>query len=206
MIINPGYIVAKLIKIINRPALRSCSIAKTAFVGSGSNCIGVSMGKYSYMGNFNAVNTTKIGSYCSVASYCAIGGNGHEMSMVSSSPVFLRGRNALRKNFSSFESTTKTTFIGNDVWIGEGVFIKAGVTIGDGAVIGAHSVVTKDVAPYSIVAGAPARHIRFRFDEVCVHKLLALRWWDWSDEKVNQYAQYFDDPAHLFAAVEEEAQ
>ena len=202
MRINPGFFIAKFLKIIDRPALRNCSIDKTASVGAGSNCIEVSMGKYSYMGSHNAVNTTEIGSYCSIASFCAIGGGGHEMTMVSSSPVFLKGRNALNKHFSDFPSITKKTFIGNDVWIGEGVYIKEGVKVGDGAVIGAHSVVTKDIEPYSIVAGAPARHIRYRFDNDIVKKLQELSWWDWPDEKVAQYAQYFNDPERFFAALE----
>lgn len=202
MKINPGYLIAKFLKYINRPALRNCTIDNTASVGSGSNCISVYMGRYSYMGNHNAVNTTEIGSFCSIASYCAIGGGGHEMSMVSSSPVFLNGRNALKKNFSKFPSASIKTIIGNDVWIGEGVYIKEGVKVGNGAVIGAHSVVTKDVEPYSIVAGAPAKHIRYRFDDDTVNKLLALNWWDWPDEKVAQYAQFFNDPVRLFNALE----
>ncbi len=205
MRINPGYFIAKLLKFLNRPALRNCSIDRTAAVGSGSNCIDVSMGKYSYMGNHNAVNTTQIGAYCSIASFCAIGGGGHEAGMVSSSPVFLDGRNALGKNFSRFTSTTKKVIIGNDVWIGEGVYIKEGVKIGDGAIIGAHSVVTKDVGPYSVVAGTPARHIRHRFDDDIIEKLEVIKWWDWPDEKVAQYAQNFNEPAQLIAALEEKA-
>lgn len=69
--------------------------------------------------------------------------------------------------------------IGNDVWIGEGAFLRRGVTIGDGAVVGARSVVTRDVAPYAIVGGAPARTIRQRFPDDLVERLLALRWWDY---------------------------
>lgn len=69
-----------------------------------------------------------------------------------------------------------TTIIGNDVWIGLGVIVKAGVTVGDGAVIGAGSVLTKNVPPYSIWAGVPAREIRKRFDEQTTYALLELRW------------------------------
>jgi len=76
--------------------------------------------------------------------------------------------------------------IGNDVWIGRETLILSGVTIGDGAVIGARAVVTKDVEPYSIVAGNPARLIRKRFDDKTIHRLLEIRWWDWPPEKINE--------------------
>ena len=74
--------------------------------------------------------------------------------------------------------------IGNDVWIGDGALILSGVTIGDGAVIGARAVVTKDVKPYEIVAGNPARHIRYRFTETQIERLLKIRWWEWPMEKI----------------------
>lgn len=76
--------------------------------------------------------------------------------------------------------------IGNDVWIGYEAVILAGVTIGDGAVIGARAVVTKDVPPYTIVGGVPARPIRKRFADDVIEKLLALRWWDWPPEKIQR--------------------
>jgi hypothetical protein len=72
-----------------------------------------------------------------------------------------------------------STKIGNDVWIGQGAFIKSGVTIGDGAVVAAHAVVVKDVEPYAIVAGVPARTVRKRFDEPICAKLMELQWWNY---------------------------
>jgi chloramphenicol O-acetyltransferase type B len=83
--------------------------------------------------------------------------------------------------------------IGNDVWIGEFVSIKYGVTIGDGAVIGACSVVTKDVRPYEIVAGTPAKHIRFRFTQEQIDMLLRIKWWDWDIEKIRANIACFED-------------
>lgn len=74
--------------------------------------------------------------------------------------------------------------IGNDVWIGHGATILSGVTIGDGAVIGACSVVTKNVPPYAIVAGNPARIIRYRFSDEIINNLLSIKWWDWPIEKI----------------------
>jgi acetyltransferase-like isoleucine patch superfamily enzyme len=76
--------------------------------------------------------------------------------------------------------------IGNDVWIGQDAFILSGVTIGDGAVIGARCVVAKNVAPYSIVVGNPAREIRKRFDDDTIAKLLNIKWWNWSIQRIKE--------------------
>lgn len=202
MKVNPGFFINKFIKLIHRPALRECKIDKTANVGMASNCIRVKMGRYSYMGFYNSVCETTIGSFCSIASYCAIGGGKHPLNAVSTSPVFYAGRNSMGKNFSKLtEEENLGVEIGNDVWIGEAVFINDGVKIGTGAVIGAHSVVTKDVEPYSIVAGAPAREIRKRFDDETIEKLLKSRWWEWSEEKLTAHSQYFDDPRKLLQQI-----
>jgi len=77
--------------------------------------------------------------------------------------------------------------IGNDVWLGWECVVMSGVTIGDGAVVGARSVVTHNVAPYSVVAGVPARHIKWRFDSGQREALLRIAWWDWPDEKVRAH-------------------
>lgn len=78
------------------------------------------------------------------------------------------------------------TYIGNDVWIGHSAIIKGGINIGDGAVIAAGSVVTKDVPPYAIVGGSPAKILKYRFEKEQIQKLLKIKWWEWSDEKINE--------------------
>lgn len=83
--------------------------------------------------------------------------------------------------------------IGNDVWIGYNATIMAGVTIGDGAIIATNSTVTKDVAPYSIIGGNPAKEIRKRFSEEVIAKLLALKWWNWDIEKITKNVQHLTD-------------
>ena len=192
MKVNSGFFINKFIKLIHRPALRDCEIEKSARVGMASNCIRVKMGRYSYLGFYNSMSDVNIGSFCSIASYCAIGGGKHPMDAVSTSPVFYAGRNSMGKNFSSIpEEENQGVEIGNDVWIGEAVFINDGVKIGTGAVIGAHSVVTKDVPPYAIVAGAPAKVLRYRFDEDTIQKLLDSKWWEWPDERLSKSADYF---------------
>ena len=84
--------------------------------------------------------------------------------------------------------------IGNDVWIGRGTMIRSGVTIGDGAVIGARSLVGKDVRPYAIVGGLPASEIRRRFSDEQIERFLAIGWWNWDDDKVQQYAHLLQSP------------
>lgn len=198
MSVNFGFFIHKLLRWLNRPALRGCSVDRTASVGSGSNCVHVQIGRYSYLGKNNSLCNVRLGSFCSVASYCAIGGGVHPLDMVSTSPVFYAGRNVFGTHFSEHPTElNRPVTIGNDVWIGEGVFICDGVTVGDGAVIGAHSVVTHDIPPYAVVAGAPAKVIRMRFDERTVERLLKLRWWDLPDAELKRAAGCFDDVQKL---------
>ena len=205
MKINPGYVWAKFLKVINRPALRNCTIDKTASIGAGSNCVSVNVDRFTYMGKNNSIINADIGAFCSIASYCAIGGGGHDTSAVSTSPVFYKGHNALGINICNIEERPAgRVYIGNDVWIGEAVFIAAGVIIGDGAVIGAHSVVTRDIGSYEVVAGAPAHKLRRRFDDEMIEKLQKLEWWNWPKEKLMQYGQYFESPEELLKVLEEE--
>lgn len=197
-----SYYFGKLLQKIQVPTLRDCDIDPTAKICQRSNLINVSMGRYSYMGAANSMNNVKIGNFCSIASYCAIGGGAHPTSFVPSSPVFLDGNNVFGKNFAhlTFEES-KPVVVGNDVWIGEGCFIAGGVSIGDGAIIGAHSVVTKDVKPFAIVAGAPARLLRYRFADDVIDGLMRSRWWDWPEEKLSEVSALFDKPDSFLEAL-----
>jgi len=137
----------------------------------------------------------RIGRYCSFGEQVQIGRHPHPMHWVSTSPFFYGSYQSILdmglpsgvelNPSNDFKKTTrhvvaKLTTIGNDVWIGHGAFILPGVTIGDGAVIAAMSVVTKDVPPYSVVAGSPARVKKFRFPEEQVKELLESKWWDFA--------------------------
>ena len=123
----------------------------------------------------------KVGAYCSFAKMVQIFlGGEHNTDWISTYP-FCSMQHAKNKDHPR---TKGDVIIGNDVWIGWGATILSGVTIGDGAVIGAEAVVAKDVAPYAIVVGNPAREIRKRFCDSTIEYLLELKWWDWEEDKV----------------------
>lgn len=126
----------------------------------------------------------EIGSFCSIAQNVTIfAGGEHNMHWVTTYPLRIAFGHPLAGKDGLPRTKGKTT-IGNDVWIGYGATILSGVTIGDGAVIGAGTVVVKDVLPYAIVAGNPARLVRFRFDTETIAKLLEIAWWNWPLEKI----------------------
>lgn len=190
------YYLSKLIYYLQIPSIRECKLAKHTRVLPRCNLIRVEMARYSYVGTNTIVADTKIGAFCSIGSSCSIGGGVHPIDRVSTSPVFYDLSNPLReKKYISADlrkaAKQPQTIIGNDVWIGENVFVSAGVNIGDGAVIGAHAVVTHDVPPYAIVAGVPAKILRYRFDEATIKELLASKWWEWSDEKLAENKEWF---------------
>lgn len=141
------------------------------------------LGSHSYsLSGFDPCTT--IGRYCSIGANVSVFGDRHPVDHLSSSPMFYNARRfrnrtgtAPTRPMVDFDAAPQPVIIGNDVWIGDGVLLRDGITIGDGAVIGARSVVTKDVAPYTIVGGNPARTIRPRFPSQIADALLALQWW-----------------------------
>jgi acetyltransferase-like isoleucine patch superfamily enzyme len=125
-----------------------------------------------------------IGKYCSLApNITIITGGIHPVNWVSTYPF--RAKFDLEGKFEDGMPYSKgDIIIGNDVWIGTGVTILSGVNIGDGAVIAAGSLIIKDVPPYAIAGGNPAKIIRYRFSEVQIEKLLTIKWWDWDQKRI----------------------
>lgn len=143
------------------------------------------IGKYTYVQKNARIYNASIGNFCSIAEQVVIGAANHRMDAPSASPYFDRSFDYLPKTFDAGNVnmvTTKGVTIGNDVWIGLRAIIIDGITIGDGAIIAAGAVVTKDVAPYAIVGGIPAKIIRFRYNEEIIKKLFRSEWWNQSDE------------------------
>lgn len=132
----------------------------------------------------------KIGKFCSIAcgSKFLFTSANHTLGSLSTYtfPIFFDEWELNAKNIRSAWDNKGDIVIGNDVWIGYEAVILSGVTIGDGAIIGTRAVVTKDVPPYTIVGGVPAKPIRRRFDDETIAELLSLRWWDWDREKISR--------------------
>jgi virginiamycin A acetyltransferase len=131
--------------------------------------------------------TLRIGNFCGIANGVVIlvgGGSEHRIDWITSYPFNV----VFKESWHHVEhpSAKGDVIIGNDVWIGLNALILSGVRIGDGAVIGASSVVTRDVPPYAIVGGNPARVIRMRFSQDKIDQLLRIKWWNWSFEKIRE--------------------
>lgn len=142
------------------------------------------VGDMTYTGEDTSIMWAEVGKYCCISRMVDIGGNEHDYEAASMMPSYRIG-NKLGGTLSRHPEEPMIT-IGNDVWIGQGVSIvrKEGLTIGNGVVIGAGAVVTKSVPDYAIVAGVPARVIKYRFPEDMIGRLLKLKWWEWDNEKV----------------------
>lgn len=130
----------------------------------------------------------KIGKFCSIAcgTKFLFNSANHALDSLSTYPfpLFFEEWNFEREKVTDAWDNRGDIVIGNDVWIGYEAVILSGVTIGDGAIIGTRAVVTKDVPPYTIVGGVPAKPIRKRFDEKVIKELLKIKWWDWTEEKI----------------------
>lgn len=151
------------------------------------------VGRASYIGGARVQNC-RIGAFCSIGARTRIGGlSRHPTHWLSTHPAFFSPRAQAGFTFVDtlqFDEIADVT-IGNDVWIGASVLVLDGVTIGDGAIVAAGAVVTRDVAPYAVVGGVPARVIRFRYDEATIQALLDLAWWSWPMEKIRAAAPLF---------------
>jgi virginiamycin A acetyltransferase len=157
---------------------------ETGLVLGDYSCVNRSaIGKYSGMGCFSYVADSVVGNYCTFASRVSVGAFEHPTDWLSIHEFQYRdvgeiyGDSLIRNKQNNLSSDDRPTVIGSDVWIGDNATVRRSVRIGHGAIIGMSSVVTRDVAPYSIVVGNPARHLRYRFDADIRDRLLNLEWW-----------------------------
>ena len=165
------------------------------------------VGDYTYYDDFEAVQNFEknvkylfdfigdkliIGKFCMIASDVTFIMNGanHLTEAVSTYPFAIFGKSWANAMDGKSYPTKGDTIIGNDTWIGHKVTIMPGVKVGDGAIIATRSVVTKDVEPYAVVGGNPAKEIKKRFPEETIQKLLEIKWWDWDIEKITANVQH----------------
>lgn len=170
-----------------------CDIHEASFgrfveIGKGSRITNSSIGDYSYCDRYADIANADVGKFANIAAFTRIGATDHPMHTASMHHFLYRsgdywddaGRD---EDFFAHRASRRAT-IGHDTWIGNGAMIKPEVTVGIGAVVASGAVVTKDVAPFTIVAGMPAVKIRDRHTPTIIERLMALAWWDWDHDQL----------------------
>lgn len=168
--------------------LKGCKLGR--YVAIGERCVlrEVAVGDFSYFERHAEAIYTEVGKFCSIAANTRLNALEHPVERITQHKISYRPNEYFR--FHGVDEAfrrrrqEKRVIVGNDVWIGHGAVVLPGVKIGNGAVIGANAVVTKDVAPYEIVAGVAARRIRMRFPDEIIARIEQLEWWDWPVERL----------------------
>ena len=179
------------------------------YIGVGCDINHSKIGFGSYVNNASRLTNTVVGKYTSIGPEVVTVIGKHPMEFAAMHPAFCSKEGAMGYTYVAEDKFEETTWIdkneriqiviGNDVWIGNRVMIMEGVTIGDGAVIGAGAVVTKDVEPYSVYAGVPAKKIRMRFDDDTAGRMEEFKWWDKGEEWIKKNADNFQSPEMILA-------
>lgn len=203
------------IEIGRHTKVRMAKIGEYVRVGDFCNIQRGGVKSYSYLGNYCELPQTSIGKFCSVAGHVILAAGNHPMNYLSTSPYtydVIHGSFTNTKLYSdefyyTDDSHDYLCEIGNDVWIGTGALLVCGsnaLHIGNGAVIAAGAVVTKDVPPYAIVAGNPAKVIRYRFSSEVIEKLEKEKWWDRDQEWIKKHVKQFSEVENIFSKKKDE--
>lgn len=168
------------------------SVDKKAKVHRSAKIFHSELGRNSYIGKRGKLVYAEVGTYCSIAADVCVGMGKHDLTKLSTSPLFTEKKNGTGHSWTdqrpfSFEKV----LVGNDVWIGERAMIMGGLTIGDGAVIAAGAVVTKDVPPYAVVGGVPAKVIKYRFSPEVIEALEKMQWWSLPESILKKHTNVF---------------
>ena len=177
-----------------------CEITDSTFgayveIGKGSRVNNAHFGDYSYCDRYADIANARIGKFANIAAFSRIGATDHPLDTASCHHFLYRSDDywddADRDADFFARRKSRIAHIGHDTWIGAGAMVKPEVTLGHGAVVAAGAVVTKDVDPYTIVAGTPAKPLRLRQPPEIAERLIALAWWDWPHEALRSVLQDF---------------
>ena len=182
--------------------IHNVEFGQDVYLGNYVSLTNVKIGSHSYVNSNTIIRDTVIGKFCSIAANVKIVMGSHPTNFISTHPSFY-ANNKVFKTFAK-ETLVQEFFpveIGNDVWIGEEVMIPGGIKIGDGAVVASRAVVTKDVEPYSVVGGVPAKHIKYRFTKEEIKELLKYKWWKKNDDWLERNYKIFQNTNHFFNKI-----
>lgn len=196
------FIISKVLKKARLSSIKGGTVHPTAKIESGTSFVDSKIGRHSFCGYDCDVYRAHIGAFTSIANGVVLGGARHPMEWVGMSPVFYAGRDSVKTKFSEHLLVEPPeVVVGNDVWIGRSAIVLGGVSIGDGAVVGAGSVVTKSVPSYAIVAGNPARIIRYRFEDKIIRELEAIEWWHFTESRLKDLGACFNDVERFLSVI-----
>lgn len=182
--------------------IKNCELEEYTEVGISNRLENVQLGKFSYTGEYCILQNVIVKNYSNIAAMVRIGATDHPIERPTLHHFTYRRKMFGLANEDDIEffkaREARKTIVGHDTWIGHGAIIKPGITLGNGCVVGSGAVVTKDVEPYAIVVGNPARVLRYRFNMKQIVALEKIAWWDWPTEKVMNNWEDFTLPIDEF--------
>ena len=176
-------------------SLENVVLGRYVEIGEGTRLLNCAIGDYSYTDRFADIANADVGKFSNIASFARIGATDHPMKRASQHHFLYRSSaywDDAEDDADFFAArAARRAQVGCDTWIGHGAMVMPDVKVGHGAVLAAKAVATRDVAPYEIVAGVPARRIGRRFGEIAAERLMALGWWDWEHERLRSALEDF---------------